>query len=197
MGSYTTGNVFYKPAYGASGTSEKAAYDSAMDTAAALILAASATASAGNALAAVATSNAAVALTTATGAIAKSIGTTKGNIIVYTGSATPVVLAPSTTNGQILMISTAAAGNVAWSDSALLSYSATIAASGVVTASGDYTCPHSLGNQFVLIVLADNANTAVTPDSVVYTNANTCVINMTAELSGGTLPGAYNVFVVG
>jgi hypothetical protein len=95
----------------------------------------SATGSAALALAVVATSNAAVALTTATSAIPKSIGTTKGNIIVFTGSATPVALAPSTTNGDVLTIDTAQAGGVAWSSptpksNVLFSYAAPHNATG-------------------------------------------------------------------
>jgi hypothetical protein len=69
-----------------------------------------ATGSAGLALATIATSNAATALSTAQAAIPKAIGTTKGQIIVFTGSATPVVISASTDGTALVCDATSASG---------------------------------------------------------------------------------------
>lgn len=51
---------------------------------------------------------------------------------------------------------------------------------------GNLTIAHNLNNQFPTIIIANSSNAHVTPDGITYTNANSCVVNLSSQTVGGT-----------
>jgi hypothetical protein len=94
MGDYTTNNVFYKPALGAAGTTEKTTFDAALDTADATITAVVSTASTALSVALTGSGVAATALSTASTALSVAL--------TGSGVAAAAIPAPSATSGDLL-----------------------------------------------------------------------------------------------
>lgn len=59
---------------------------------------------------------------------------------------------------------------------------------------GILSVTHSLGQQYVHVMVTDNTNALVVPDSILMTNTTSTSIDFT---SYGTLTGTYNVVVIG
>ena len=153
------------------------------------------TATAGYNLAVTATSNAGTALTTAQGAIPKSIGSSKGQLIAFTASGTPVALVASADGLALVCDATSASGfKFATVSSSGSGASAThfLIASNSPTTSGDVvvtittiTAPYA-----VAVHLYNQSGTMCIPDSVIAT-ATQFTVNVYSYLSTGTLAGTF------
>lgn len=60
--------------------------------------------------------------------------------------------------------------------------------------SGILTVTHNIGQQFVHVTITDNSNKVLQPDDITMTSNNALAIDLT---SFGTLPGTWNVVVIG
>lgn len=178
MGAYTANNLFYKPSYGATGTYEMGLFHAALDSADTIVTAAS---------------------SGAQSAIPKSIGTTKGQLIVFTGSATPVVISASTDGTALVCDATSASGfkfavvsgSGATATRFVIGATAPTTSGDAVVAISTITAPFS-----VMVQLYNQSGTMVIPDSIIAT-ATQFTVNVASYLSTGTLAGTFGgVYIV-
>jgi len=158
-----------------------------------------ATATAAGALAVTATSNAATALTTAQAAIPKSIGSSKGQIIVFTGSGTPVILGASADGTTLVCDATSASGfkfaaaatGGASATHFLISATSPTTSGDVVVTISTITAPYA-----AIVNIYNQSGTQVIPDSVIAV-ATQFTVNLYSYLATGTLAGTFGgVYIV-
>lgn len=126
--------------------------------------------------------------------IPKSIGTTKGDVISWTGSGTPARVAIGT-EGQALIAQAAAAGGVAWASidvpsGALLPYAGRSAPGGYLMCDGTTVSRATYANLFAALVKSATVTTPIaSPGKVNWTGhglANNDPVKF--AVSGGSLP---------